>query len=136
VKGPYYLAGPMSNLPQFNFPAFHEAASALRARGYEVVSPAELDGIEIKQVAMASKKGKLDAAHKIAGHTWGDLLSRDVKVVADKVEGIILLPGWQNSRGARLECFVGLLCGHSFFAYKGRGKIARRSNRWIKERLL
>ena len=38
----YYLGGPMSNIPQFNFPRFHEVADTLRASGYNIVSPAEL----------------------------------------------------------------------------------------------
>ena len=32
-----------------------------------------------------------------------------MKLVADRVDGIVLLPGWERSRGARLEAFVGLL---------------------------
>ena len=35
-----YVAGPMSGLPAFNFPAFHEAAADLRACGFDVVNPA------------------------------------------------------------------------------------------------
>lgn len=36
-----YVCGPMSGYPDLNHPAFHLAASRLRAQGYVVVSPAE-----------------------------------------------------------------------------------------------
>jgi len=113
-KGKFYLAGPMSGYPQSNFPAFIAAAADLRAGGYEIVSPAELDAENgIDKQAMASTDGD---ASKLT-QTWGDLLARDVKLVADQVDGIIVLPGWENSRGARLEAFVGLLCRKKFFEY-------------------
>jgi uncharacterized protein DUF4406 len=46
--------------------------------------------------------------------SWGDFMSRDVKLVADKVQGIIFLPGWETSRGALLEATTGLLTDKSF----------------------
>lgn len=113
-KGKFYLAGPMSGYPQFNFPLFISAAADLRARGYEIVSPAELDAENgIDKEAMASTDG--DASR--LSQTWGDMLARDVKIVADQVDGIILLPGWEKSRGARLETFVAVLSGHKFYEY-------------------
>lgn len=116
-KGKYYLAGPMSGYPQFNFPLFISAAADLRARGYEIISPAELDAENgIDKQAMESTDGD---ASKLT-QTWGDLLSRDVKIVADQVNGLILLPGWDKSRGARLEAFVGVLSGHKFYEYSER----------------
>ena len=36
-----YLAGPMSGLPELNYPAFHTEAARLRAMGYEVANPAD-----------------------------------------------------------------------------------------------
>ena len=39
-----YIAGPMTGLPEWNFPLFHRAAKAWRARGWLVVNPAETDG--------------------------------------------------------------------------------------------
>lgn len=113
----WYLAGPMSGIPQCNIPVFNAAADDLRQRGLKIISPAELDDPEVYAAAMASKDG-----YPKTGNTWGDFLSRDIKIVADKVTGIIFLPGWEKSRGARLEAFVGLLCGHRFRRYqKGYG---------------
>ena len=36
-----YIAGPMTGLPDFNYPAFNAAAAKLRALGLEVLNPAE-----------------------------------------------------------------------------------------------
>ena len=41
VSGPIYLSGPMTGLPEFNYPAFHEAARRWRAIGWDVINPAE-----------------------------------------------------------------------------------------------
>lgn len=106
-----YIAGPMTGLPQNNFPAFDNAASDLRALGYDVVSPAELDDPADRDLALQDLP---------ATKTWGDFLARDVKLIADAgIGAIILLPNWQQSRGARLEATVGLLCHLTFYDYYG-----------------
>jgi len=130
----YYIAGPMSGIPAFNFPAFHAAAAALRAAGYDVVSPAETDPEDVAAAAMASKDGKPMSG---VSETWGDALARDVKMLADgvvvavspiyedgtqdvtraSIDGICFLPGWENSKGARVEAFVGLHTGKRFALY-------------------
>ncbi len=115
-----YLAGPMSGIPQFNFPAFYAASEVLRAQGWEIISPAELDDAEDKGAALASPDGN----PKNAKRTWGDFLARDVKLIADgDINAIIFLPNWYKSRGARLEATVGLLQGghFAFFAYENGG---------------
>lgn len=111
-----YLAGPMSGYPQFNFPLFMRAATLLRADGWDVVSPAELDAEHgVDKEAMASTDGN---AAKLST-TWGTLLARDVKLIADGgIEGIMFLPEWERSRGARLEAFTGTqIAGFKFFKY-------------------
>lgn len=106
----------MQGIPQFNFPAFFAAAEVLRRLGYEVVSPAEIDDKDDNGKAMQSATGQLQADDK----TWGDFLSRDVKLIADGgIEGIVFLPNWHRSKGARLEAYVGLLKGVRFFEFTG-----------------
>ncbi len=112
----HYLAGPMSGIPQFNFPAFKAAAEELRLTGIRVESPHELDDPATAAAAWASIDGSPGSGAP-AGQTWGDFLARDVKTVADKCDGLILLPGWSRSRGARLEAFVGVLTGKKFYTY-------------------
>jgi len=101
-----YLSGRMTGVPQFNLPAFDEAAETLRSRGFDVVSPAELDDPETRAAALASPDGALGTG-SANGETWGDFLARDVKLLADDgIEAVCVLPGWEASRGARLETFV------------------------------
>ena len=77
-----YIAGPMTGLPQFNFPAFHTAAAQLRARGLDVENPAENP---------APPCG-----------SWLAYMRMAVCQVA-KSDALVLLPSWENSRGARVE---------------------------------
>jgi hypothetical protein len=117
----WYLAGPMSGFPQFNIPLFDLVSLHLRDQYWDVISPAELDDPEFREMCLASKTG----TELIGDKTWGDLLARDVKIVADQVTGLILLPGWTRSRGARLETFVGLLCNKEFLWWDDTNGIAR-----------
>ena len=139
----WYLAGPMSGLPQFNFPLFDEAATTLRSHGFTIVSPAELDSEEVRSEALTYDDGngvverQLAGAFEIGNMTWGDALARDVKIVADECHGIILLPDWSTSRGARLEAFVGLLCAHSFAEYEPSvERVHFVTNDYIKEQIV
>jgi hypothetical protein len=96
----WYLAGPMSGYDQQNFPLFDRVAKTLREQGYDIVSPAELDSPEERAIALANERSQ---------STWADFLARDVKLIAEQVQGIIFLSGWPKSRGARLEATIGLL---------------------------
>ncbi|MBA3583914.1 MAG: DUF4406 domain-containing protein [Gemmatimonadetes bacterium] len=115
-----YTAGPMTHLPQFNFPAFDAMAANLRAYGHEVISPAELDNPEDRAAALASPDGShLDYGNGVKA-TWGDFLARDVKLLADGgIEAVVVLAGWERSRGARLETFVAnALCGLPIYEFR------------------
>lgn len=111
----WYLAAPMTGVPQFNFPALIAATAALRGNGYTITTPAELDSPDVQAAAMASATG--DQADVNMIETWGDMLARDVKIITDEMDGIVFLPGWDKSKGARLEAFVGILTGKIFGRY-------------------
>ena len=38
-------------------------------------------------------------------------MALDVKLISDQCQGVLVLPGWNKSRGARLETFVAALNG-------------------------
>lgn len=110
----YYLGGPMSEIPQFNFPRFHEAADTLRQAGYNIVSPAELDDPEVSAQAMASETGD----HGTTDDSWEDFLSRDLIVCSlPNCVGGIFLEGWWFSDGALGESWVLNFLGKRLFAY-------------------
>jgi hypothetical protein len=86
---PYtYVCGPMTGIPEFNYPEFNRVAKLLRDKGLLVINPAEMDG------AVGT------------GHPWDFYLRRDLVLVAEKVGRVVLLSGWQNSHGASLEKYV------------------------------
>lgn len=82
MSGRYYLAGPMSGIEALNFPAFHREAARLRALGFDIVNPAEIN------------------ADPSMG--WHECMRRDIPALCT-CEGIFMMPGWEKSRGARLE---------------------------------
>lgn len=106
----------MRGLPRYNVPMFERVAALLRKQGYRIISPAELDSAAIRAVSERSHDGKeCDRDGHIGGETAGEILARDVRVLHDEAQGIIFLPGWERSRGARLEAFVALLQRHFEF---------------------
>lgn len=85
-----YLAGPMTGYADLNFPHFHATAAVLRARGHEVVNPAEVN--------------------PDVGAEWAACMKQDIKVLVD-CDAIAVLDGWQNSRGATLEHHIATALG-------------------------
>jgi hypothetical protein len=83
-RGRIYVAGPMTGLPEYNYPAFHAAAERLRSNGHTVLCPAE---------------------HP-EGLTYAEYMRRDILMVL-VVEAIAVLPGWEKSRGAQIEVSLG-----------------------------
>jgi hypothetical protein len=85
------LVGPMSNLPAFNYPAFNDAAKALREMGHQVFNPAETAGGD----TTLPREFYMRAA-------IGGLLN---------AETVVTLPGWETSAGAKTEIRVALALG-------------------------
>lgn len=77
-----YIAGPMTGLPEFNYPAFHAAARRLRALGHTVLNPAE------NPVPPCG--------------TWQGYMRMALAQLV-QCECVALLPGWSESKGALIE---------------------------------
>ncbi len=81
-----YISGPMTGYPDYNRPAFAEAARELRAQGHEVKSPPEI-------------------APYNPDWAWRDYMKEDVCALMECDE-IYTLPGWEKSRGATIEVMI------------------------------
>lgn len=90
TKHTVYISGPMTGLPEFNYPAFHEAEARLRALGHEVINPAVT--------------GDADTSH-IDSPTWHDYMASAVKQM-ERSTALHQLPGWWRSFGAWIERVV------------------------------
>ncbi|MBN0040221.1 DUF4406 domain-containing protein [Cellulosimicrobium cellulans] len=93
-----YVAGPMRRLPEFNFPAFDNAANALRGLGYDVVNPAEHD--RDNGFDPAGMTGHEDLTQH--GFDLRAALAWDLEQIT-RCDAVFLLDGWQQSSGARAE---------------------------------
>lgn len=97
-----YLSGPMTGLPQQNYPAFHAAAARLRRAGYRVVNPAELHPHNMLRRLVAALAAMLNLAPAPTLPRWEDYM-RAALVGLLGCEAVVVLPGWEQSRGARCE---------------------------------
>jgi hypothetical protein len=82
----------MTGKPDLNFPAFKDKARELRESGDIVVNPAELNvGVE--------------------GAPWQYYMRADISALVTKCDAIHMLPGWWQSKGARLEWYIATQLG-------------------------
>jgi hypothetical protein len=101
-----YLAGPMTNIPFFNFPAFKSAAYTLRKQGYFVFNPAERDVLRHGGIDISLNNPTGCARQCVADHNFSleDALMDDLEfIIRGGCTTIAFLPGWENSGGAVLE---------------------------------
>ena len=96
----------MTGLPENNYPAFHEAARTLRAKGHAVVNPAEIHphGRLRRLLHRVLRALRLTRGQPTAP-TWADYMRADIRALV-ACEAIALLPGWEQSRGARREVSI------------------------------
>lgn len=78
-----YISGPISGLPYGNRPAFAAVSATLRSKGWEVVNPHELFNAEVEE-------------------SWEGYMRKDLAALLTCTH-IVMLPGWEQSRGAQLE---------------------------------
>lgn len=97
-----YLAGPMQGVPWFNYPAFDAEAKHLRTLGHEVFNPAERDQITFG-ADISNPSGDAAQATVEYGFNRAAALKAGLSWICDNADAIVLLPGWQNSSGARAE---------------------------------
>lgn len=113
-----YIAGPMSGMKDFNFPAFFEAERQLEALGYEVINPAHNDGATVQEALQSA--GTPESPNKL----WSYYMKRDLPHVMD-VDMLCVLPGWQNSKGASLEVAVAKALGLPLMVLKNGALVPR-----------
>ena len=83
----YYLAGPMTGYPDFNYAAFGQIKQDLESAGVQVASPHTLPWPD---------------SHEGDEELWQVMMRSALKLLLD-CDGIILMRGWTNSRGALVE---------------------------------
>lgn len=92
-----YLAGPMRDYPKFNFPAFADATGKLRDKGYKVHSAAE----EETKAGFDPETGLYpEGQHQ---RTIRENLRDDLCWICEYADLVVLLPGWEQSKGALAE---------------------------------
>ena len=90
-----YIAGPMTGIKDFNYPAFDKAAAAWREKGWLVENPAE--HFNRDQTLPYRRYMRLAILTVI------------------NCDAIATLPGWIESRGATLEMGIAMVLGLSVF---------------------
>lgn len=91
-----YIAGKMTGIYEFNFPAFFEAEKKLHAAGHDTINPArhdQEDGLVV--TGLSGHEAPLDFDLK-------KTLLWDLEQVAE-ADAIYLLSGWETSKGATAE---------------------------------
>jgi len=91
-----YIAGPMYGLPEKNYPSFRAAEKALLDAGHAVISPLEADRFVGKDDPEPSRE-------------WWQRTTMRLLLNAN---ALALLPGWQGSKGAKLERYVADCLGY------------------------
>lgn len=111
-----YVAGPMRGIPEFNFPAFHAATAELRQAGHEVFNPAERDN---QRHGTDISKGNATGDEKLAvqrhGFNLRTALADDLSFICLHADALVMLPGWQASRGATAERATAVALGLTVF---------------------
>lgn len=103
-----YVAGPMRGYEEYNFPAFNQAASALREAGWRVHNPAE--------------NPPLEGTDESGSHPLKKYMKLDLPMICDS-DAVFFLEGWQDSEGAMLEHMVSQALDIPCYRYLDAGRM-------------
>jgi hypothetical protein len=113
-----YIAGPMTGVEQWNFPAFFKAEEDLKSLGHEAVNPAHNNGPTLESALEEA------GSPERPNHPWSYYMRRDLPHVMG-VDALCVLPGWRESKGASLEVKVAEALGLPILVLKD-GKLVPR----------
>lgn len=122
-----YVSGPMTNIPEFNFPTFDAVRDALLDMGHEVVSPADHDravlaerGLRVEDMPGYAEGDVVVYSAAVDGMEFEALLSWDLAQIATECDAIVMLPGWGKSTGAAHERYVAEATGKTVYVAEKR----------------
>lgn len=90
-----YISGPVTGMPNKNREDFNRATNIWEYAGFEAINP-------------------LDCEHN-DGKTWAECVRHDLEKLL-KCQSIAMLPGWDKSRGAKLEHYIATELGMSVYS--------------------
>jgi hypothetical protein len=96
-----YLSGGMSGIPRSEYRRrFREAEAILRRHGYGCINPCLVWACRWPWIYTAMER--------VLGKRWAYsiVLCYDILLLATRADGIAMLPGWEQSRGARIENYT------------------------------
>jgi hypothetical protein len=112
-----YIAGPMRGYKDFNFPAFDAARDTFLKLGYAVISPADIDRVEKADAPKATAEEVSDQARYIERDSMALRLLSKQNYSGNN--GVVLLTGWESSKGAAGEFFTARWHGLKFYHHMG-----------------
>ena len=104
-----YIAGPMRGREYYNFRAFDKAAKELQERGFDTISPADMDRLNGFDPFILSPNTNWDGWP--TGFDLVACVQRDLCAVIN-ADAIYMLSGWESSKGSRAEKAVAEWMGH------------------------
>ncbi len=89
-----YLSGPMTGLPDYNYPKFHSVTGILRDAGHRVYNPAEFPHDGPPETFPIRKA-----------------FASYCNFICLEADAMVLLSGWEQSKGANAERWLAVNCG-------------------------
>lgn len=106
-----YIAGPMRSHYLYNFGAFFHASMCLRKMGHQTRNPAERDMAEGFNPSKA-----LDDPANIETFDLKSAFEWDFEAI-QWADAIVLLPGWETSKGVQAELVLAVNLGRDVYEY-------------------